>query len=456
MLTILIYLANTRRYYKYVNYLKKGGAILRIRHLNIRYVSNLTRGLMVVASTFLLVGATTVNAAASDAVNASPTSTLQKDVNAIRDIGTTGVLAYTTDGTSAMRARAGVAVLGGNQPVDWASHVRIGSNTKTFVATVMLQLEAEGKLSLNDTVERWLPGVVQGNGNHGEHITLRNLLQHTSGIFDYTADPGFDETIITPTAFYQNRFNTYTPQQLVSIALSHAPDFAPGARWEYSNTNYIIAGMVIKAVTSKTWDVEVKNRIITPLGLTETTEPGTNPNLPVPFPRGYELFDTSGTLYDTTLHNMSWGGSAGSLISTPKDVNTFFKALVRGNLLPPAQLAEMKTTVPMGKDYEEFWPGAAYGLGVMRINLPCGGTYWSHGGDVFGYNNTNGVTPDGDRSAMVASSTNTIADPVFGDNSIRTTNNLVWHALCKTGDSTTYSAESHSSAVGKPGYRLKL
>src|SRR5688572_32428551 len=114
----------------------------------------------------LVLGSTSVAVAAkADIIDAAPNSVLQQDVNRVRDIGTIAVLAVTTKGNTATRARAGVAVRGTNQPVDWGSHFRIGSNTKTFIATVILQLEAEGKLSLDDTVERWLPGVVQGNGN---------------------------------------------------------------------------------------------------------------------------------------------------------------------------------------------------------------------------------------------------------------------------------------------------
>lgn len=385
---------------------------------------------------------------------AAPNSVLQQDVNRLRDIGTTGVLAVTTNGTQVTQARAGVAELGTAKPVDWASHARIGSNTKTFVATVLLQLEAEGRLSLNDTVERWLPGVVQGNGHRGDRITIKNLLQHTSGVFDYTEDEEFVSTILTAEAFLQNRYNTYTPQQLVAIAMSHAPNFAPNAKWEYSNTNYIIAGMIIEAVTGKAWSIEIQDRIIVPLGLTETSEPGTNPQLPVPFARGYQLFGTDGTYTDATLHNMTWGGAAGSLISTPENVNRFFKALMKGQLLSPTQLTKMLTTVPMGHDYDEFWPGAAYGLGIMRINLPCGGVYWSHGGDVLGYNNTNGVTPDGQRSAVIANMTNTFADPVFADNSIRYSDALVQHALC--GETESSNAMSVLAANGNTPGRLRL
>lgn len=186
----------------------------------------------------------------------------------------------------------------------------------------------------------------------------------------------------------------------------------------------------IEAVTGRDWSAEVTDRILRPLGMTETSEPGTDPTLPAPFPRGYELFSDDGPYVDTTEHNMTWGGAAGSLISTPRDVSRFFRALLGGELLPPAQMAAMKTTVPMGPEYEEVWPGARYGLGIIRSDLPCGGRYWHHGGDVVGYSNTNGVAPGGRRSAMVASSTNTFGDPEFAAGSLRYANELVWNALC--------------------------
>lgn len=392
---------------------------------------------MGVLSAIVLVASTSANIAvaarAQDVDAQQHNTTLWQDVNHIRDIGTIGVLAEFTDETSGAthtdRARAGEMIRNTGLPVAWGSHFRIGSTTKTFVSTVILQLEAEGKLSLNDTVEMWLPGVVQGNGNDGNIITIRQLLQHTSGLVDFVGDDDFLSTIATPEAFYANQNRTYTPQQLVSIAVANPPSFQPGTSWEYSNTNYVLAGMVIKAATGKSWNEEVKNRIITPLGLTETKEPGTNPHLPLPSPRGYELFDDSGQYYDTTEHNMTWIDAAGSIISTPSDVNKFLRALMKGQLLPPEQMTALKTTVPV-PHYESIWPGAAYGLGIMKTDLPCGGEYWHHGGDVIGYSDTNGVTPDGLKSAMVASSTNTLGDPEFASGSIQYTNELVWNALC--------------------------
>src|SRR5581483_4678731 len=111
----------------------------------------------------------------------------------------------------------------------------------------------QGRLSLEDSVEKWLPGVVDGNGYDGSQITIRELLQHTSGIFDYTTDPVIQNLLIDPDYFNQQRFKHYSPQDLINIALAHPPLFAPGTGWQYSSTNYVILGQVIKAVTGNSW-----------------------------------------------------------------------------------------------------------------------------------------------------------------------------------------------------------
>ena len=143
--------------------------------------------------------------------------------------------------------RSGVGDLGTGQPPPADGYVRIGSNTKTFVATVLLQLVGEGRLSLADTVDKWLPGVVRGHGNDGRRITLRQLLQHTSGLPDYVND-----VVPDPSAagYRHHRWTVHTSEQRVAFAMKHPRSFDPGARWEYSNTNYVVAGMVIKAATA--------------------------------------------------------------------------------------------------------------------------------------------------------------------------------------------------------------
>jgi D-alanyl-D-alanine carboxypeptidase len=165
---------------------------------------------------------------------------LQRDADATRDVGVTGVQArlITEDGDHVV-VTSGLADTTRNEPVDLEGYFRIGSDTKAFVATVVLQLVGEGALSLDDTVEQHLLGVVSGNGTDGNAITVRHLLQHTSGIHD--DDPGHD----TPERYLERRFRPYPPEELVARAMNHPPDFAPGAASSYSNTGYLLLAMIV-------------------------------------------------------------------------------------------------------------------------------------------------------------------------------------------------------------------
>src|SRR5690348_13941994 len=197
---------------------------------------------------------------------------LQHDLDAIHATGVSGVLAEVDAGPRRLRGTSGVADLAAGGPVNVDGYFRMGSNTKTFVSVVVLQLVAEGRLCLDDTVERWLPGVVTGNGNNGAAVTVRELLQHTSGLYDYTND--LLGRIGSVDDFQKFRFTSFTPEQLVATAITHQPNFAPGQGWDYSNTNYVLLGMIIKRVTGHDWASEVTNRIIRPLGLRHTFAPG--------------------------------------------------------------------------------------------------------------------------------------------------------------------------------------
>src|SRR5262249_4030851 len=147
-------------------------------------------------------------------------------------------------GGQQLSGTSGVANLDSREPVNGNGFFRIGSNTKTFVSVVVLQLVAEHRLSLDDTVGHWLPGVVLGNGNDGNQITVGELLQHTSGLHNYTDD--LQAQITSPEAYRQLEFHQFSRQDLLNIALAHPPDSAPGAAWNYSNTNYILLGMIIE------------------------------------------------------------------------------------------------------------------------------------------------------------------------------------------------------------------
>ncbi|MBG0568874.1 serine hydrolase domain-containing protein [Actinoplanes aureus] len=325
---------------------------------------------------------------------------LQTAADDLHRLGITGVQALArVDGVTA-RARAGVGDLKRGTPVPLDGYFRMGSNTKTYVAVTVLQLVGEGRLSLDDTVDRWLPGVVAGNGNDGRKITVRQVLQHTSGVFNYTNDMA---ALTSEEGFRAHRFDHYDPADLVAIAMKHEPGFAPGTHWDYSNTNYILAGMIIEEVTGRPWDVEVRDRILRPLGLRRTSAPGDRPWVPNPHAKGYQQWEPGGELSDTTVWNTSGAGAAGNLITTPSDLARFWQALQRGRLLKPQQMAQLQSTV-LAETFQDYLPGARYGLGVMFVPNRCGG-YWAHGGDVPGMSTANGVSPDGDRVAVVSLST---------------------------------------------------
>ncbi len=304
--------------------------------------------------------------------------------------GVPGVTATARDGHRTWSRTEGVGDLRTGEPRSERDRYRVGSITKTFVATVVLQLEAEGRLSLDDTVDEWLPGVVEGNGNHGDRITLRQLLNHTSGLYNYTADEEFARTYFARDGFLEHRYDTVTPRQLVAIATAHEPDFAPGTDWRYSNTNYILAGMVIEEATGRPYAEEVRRRIIDPLKLRATSVPGNRVTLPRPSSRAYSKLTESATgpTYDVTRLNPSMAGPAGEMISDSADLNRFYTALLRGRLLPAEQLAEMTTTVPA-------MPGASYGLGLIKRELDCGVTVWGHAGGIHGSSSEAVATRDG-------------------------------------------------------------
>jgi D-alanyl-D-alanine carboxypeptidase len=325
---------------------------------------------------------------------ASPSGELRRHADAIHALGITGVQARLVDGDGRHHVvTSGVADLRTGRPVPPDGFFRIASTGKAFSSTVTLQLVGEGRLRLEDTVERWLPGVVRGHGNDGRRITVRQLLQHTSGIRDDIPD------YTTEADFQRHRYDVYTPDQLVARAMAQEPAFKPGKGWNYSNTGYILVDMIIERVTGRHWYDEVERRIVRPLGLTQTSWAGYSPAMPEPHARGYQPFE-AGTLVDTTEQVITDTGSA--IISTTRDVNTFFRALFGGRLLRPAQLAAMTRTVPVDPDLAKIIPGARYGLGIYRRPLPCGGAYWSHPGGWGGYITDNGVTADGRRSVVLS------------------------------------------------------
>lgn len=267
------------------------------------------------------------------------------------------------------------------QGIARTDHFRAGSMTKTFIATVVLQLAAERRLSLSDTVERHLPGLVRGAGNDGRGLTLRSLLTHTSGLYDFTA--------ATRGAL------AVTPLQAVRIALTHPPAARGG--FSYSNTNYILLGLVIERVTGGSYADEAERRIIAPLGLTGTSFPGSRTSLPSPHGRAYA---TDGT--DVTELDPRVAGASGELVTTLADLDRFYAALLRGRLLPSRWLREMLDTRAAH---------GAYGMGLFPVKLRCGTVVWGHSGRISGSYVRSAATVDGRRVLTFRVNTTAIADP---------------------------------------------
>ncbi|WP_063753229.1 serine hydrolase domain-containing protein, partial [Streptomyces resistomycificus] len=262
-----------------------------------------------------------------------------------------------------------------------ADHFRAGSLTKTFIATVVLQLAAEHRLKLSDTVEQHLPGLVRGAGNDGRALTLRALLTHTSGLYDFTAVTGGAVPL--------------SPRQALRIALTHPP--ATPGRYAYSNTNYVLLGLVVEQVTGHSYATEAERRLIAPLGLTGTSFPGSRTTLPSPHGRAYA---TDGT--DVTEIDPQVAGAAGELVTTLADLDRFYAALLGGRLLPPGRLREMlDTRTAQG----------SYGMGLIPVKLPCGTTVWGHDGRITGSYVRTAATVDGRRVLTFRVNTTTIADP---------------------------------------------
>ncbi|TLS42436.1 beta-lactamase family protein [Streptomyces montanus] len=341
-----------------------------------------TAAIAVTAGTFAAPAA--ASAPATD--RHSPT---QRAMDAAVEDGVPGVTAQAKDKYGTWSGTSGVGDIRTGQPRSPHDHYRVGSISKTFIATVLLQLEAEGELDLDDKVERWLPGVVQGNDNDGSRITLRQLLNHTSGIYDVLADPEYQQRVFSE-EFLEHRYDTWTAEQMVAMAMRHKPDFDPGEDWNYSNTNFILGGMVIKKVTGHSYADEIQRRIIQPLGLQGTRSPGTDPLLPRPSSRGYSKLskDPDARIHDLTEYNPSVAGASGDAISTSADLMTFYTALLRGKLLQKPQMAEMTKTV-------RWNDSRRYGLGLIRYKLSCGQVVWGHGGDVHGSSTAAFTTRDG-------------------------------------------------------------
>jgi D-alanyl-D-alanine carboxypeptidase len=322
-------------------------------------------------------------ATAAAAPSTTDAGQLQDLLDQIVAAGAPGAAARVRDEHGVTQAASGVADLSSGRPMRPGLHYRVASLTKPFVATVVLQLVAEGRLSLEDTVARWLPGILP----YADQITVRQLLNHTSGVPDY-------EAIVLPKLYAskQGRLRAWTPRELVALVADQPPDFPSGTASSYSNTGYVLAGLVVKAATGHTLGQELTRRIFRPLGLDDTFFPVNALRIPEPYARGYSLplGQDQGPLLDFTVLNPSVAWAGGALISNLADLDRFFGALLGGRLLPPGLLAEMLTPVPTGQ------PGVGRGLGLVVIDTPAGRLV-THDGSIPGFFNVVFSTEDGRR-----------------------------------------------------------
>jgi D-alanyl-D-alanine carboxypeptidase len=350
----------------------------------------------------LLAGLATPGVAAANSV-AGPRAAagqdrpeLRKAIQDIVDSGFVGVQLRVHDRRGDWVGSAGVRELGESAKPPTNGRFRVGSSTKTFVATVVLQLVAEGRIGLDAPAADYLPEF-----GLDRRITVRMLLQHTSGVFNHTGDFDRDGTFVpgivwSGKEWVDDRFRTYQPEELVRLSLSKPARFEPGTAWSYANTNYVLAALLIEKVTGRSYAEELRRRVLRPLGLRDTVVPGTSSRVPGPHSHAYYRYEDAGRqkTVDVTRQNPSWISAGGEMISTTQDLHTFISALVDGKLLPATLLAEMRKPDPTY--------GYGLGLFVQDGTTPspfpppsCGVTVLTHNGGVQGYATLMYSTPDG-------------------------------------------------------------
>jgi D-alanyl-D-alanine carboxypeptidase len=320
----------------------------------------------------------------------SPRTGLEERAQAIVDAGAPGVVIEVSDEDGARSGTAGVGNLRTGAEPDPDGRFRTGSLTKSFTATMVLQLVEEGLVDLDAPVDDYLPGLLP----YEEPVTVRELLQHRSGLYNYAETLWPD-----PQAVREGRFEHYEPSELVGIATAHPLE---PTEFAYSDTGYIVLGMLIEEVTGNRIRTELAQRILRPVGLGETYLAGDFPLLPNPAMRGYEAVG-QGPLTDLTVYNMSVSWTTGAIVSTSDDLNRFYRALVTGELLGDEQLAQMQETVPA-------FPGFAYGLGLAGTEV-CGQQIWGHVGGAQGYLSYSFSSADGARQITVTANQSLTAAP---------------------------------------------
>lgn len=320
----------------------------------------------------------------------------------------TGALLRITGRAGHWSGTSGVGDLETGQGVPPGAHIRIGSISKVFTATIVLQLAAEHRIDLDKPVQQYLPGVLPAGL---PPIEIGQLLNHTSGLPNGVHSPDFGDG--SPEWFAANRFKSFTPQQVVDLMAGQPTQFAPGTAQQYNGMNYYVAGLLIEKITGHTFAHEVSSRITRPLGLRDTQVPDADdPRLPGPHSHGYlTVTSPDGTAHQVDVTEQSpWPWAEGGMISTPADLDRFMTALFRGRFLPPAQQAELFTVPDVPSFHSSQCRTAAdagracMSMGIMRVTASNGVTVWGKTGSRPGY--TSGVFATRDLSRKIVYSLN--------------------------------------------------
>lgn len=328
------------------------------------------RAVAIAAAT--LVGAVSLVLAATgpEAMRTPSEATLDSRLDDVVAAGVPGALALVVHDSDTTRAARGIANLASGEPLDATDRFRAGSITKTFVAALVLQLVAGGSLELDVPVERWLPGLV------APAITVRQLLSHTSGLSDYVDDP----TIMSGSVL--------SPATLTQRALGREPIAAPGERYAYASTNYLVLGLLVERVTGEKLATQLAKRIFRPLALRRTTfQPGAADLVAHGYRRRMHDGIVSGEPVDTAGGSAAWAWSAGAVVSDADDLATFMAALMRGRVVPR----------PL---FDRMLPSRGYGLGLAAFPTSCG-IALGHTGNLEGYVSVAWIRPDARRAIVV-------------------------------------------------------
>ena len=315
----------------------------------------------------------------------------QRLLEQVRAAGAPGATAVVVDGSGIWRGATGSAVVEPLRPMRAEHRIRVASITKSFVATIVLQLADEGRLQLDDTVVRQLPGLLRP----GRAFTLGQLRNHTSGFASGDDDSAESEELYRQHLADPEHFDV-SVRKMIALADARPLHFEPGTNYHYTNTGYDVLGLIVERVTGGTLEAALRKRIFEPLNLRHTSFEPTPLRSDRGLAHGYaiagsDLFPGS----DVTRAGLFGRWASAGIVSNVEDVARFYTALLGGRLLPRRLLGEMQQTVEIGSPFVQA------GFGIFRHRLPCGGYAWGNGGSTHGYSSIALTSADGTRTVAV-------------------------------------------------------